>query len=38
VEFLRERGCEQGQGFLFSPAVDAAAMAQLLAAGVMRPA
>jgi len=38
LEFLRERGCEQGQGFLFSPAVDAEAMAQLLAAGAMKPA
>jgi EAL domain-containing protein (putative c-di-GMP-specific phosphodiesterase class I) len=30
-EMLRELGCEMGQGFFFSPAVDAEAAAKLLA-------
>jgi diguanylate cyclase (GGDEF)-like protein/PAS domain S-box-containing protein len=32
LEFLRSRGCEEAQGYLFAPAMDAAAMARWLQA------
>jgi len=35
LEFLRMHRCDQGQGYLFSPAVDPGAMAKLLAAGTL---
>ena len=34
LEFLRSRGCEEAQGFLFAPAMPAAEMAEWLAARV----
>ena len=37
LEFLRMHRCDQGQGYLFSPAVDPEAMAKLLAAGTLEP-
>ena len=37
LEFLRTHRCDQGQGYLFSPAVDPEAMAKLLAAGTLEP-
>ena len=37
LEFLRMHRCDQAQGYLFSPGVDPGAMAQLLAAGSIRP-
>ena len=37
LEFLRMHRCDQGQGYLFSPAVDPGAMAKLLAAGTLEP-
>ncbi len=37
LEFLRMHRCDQGQGYLFSPAVDPEAMAKLLAAGSLEP-
>src|SRR6266704_726964 len=37
LEFLRTHRCDQGQGYLFSPAVDPGAMAKLLAAGTLEP-
>src|SRR6266513_6218818 len=37
LEFLRMHRCDQAQGYLFSPAVDPEAMAQLLAAGSIQP-
>ncbi|TMG78161.1 MAG: EAL domain-containing protein [Betaproteobacteria bacterium] len=37
LEFLRTHRCDQGQGYLFSPAVDPEAMAKLLAAGSLEP-
>jgi diguanylate cyclase (GGDEF)-like protein/PAS domain S-box-containing protein len=37
LEFLRMHRCDQGQGYLFSPAVNPEAMAQLLAAGSLKP-
>jgi EAL domain-containing protein (putative c-di-GMP-specific phosphodiesterase class I) len=37
LEFLRMHRCDQAQGYLFSPAVEPRAMAQLLAAGSIEP-
>jgi len=37
LEFLRMHRCDQAQGYFFSPAVHPGAMAQLLAAGSIRP-
>ncbi len=37
LEFLRMHRCDQAQGYLFSPAVHPEAMAQLLAAGSLKP-
>jgi EAL domain-containing protein (putative c-di-GMP-specific phosphodiesterase class I) len=37
LEFLRSHGCNQGQGYLFSPAVGVEAMKPLLAAGSLKP-
>jgi EAL domain-containing protein (putative c-di-GMP-specific phosphodiesterase class I) len=37
LEFLRRHRCDQAQGFLFSRAVKADAMARLLAAGSLAP-
>jgi diguanylate cyclase (GGDEF)-like protein len=37
LEFLRMHRCDQAQGFLFSRAVEAGAMGQLLAAGSLAP-
>jgi EAL domain-containing protein (putative c-di-GMP-specific phosphodiesterase class I) len=37
LEFLRTHRCDQGQGNLFSPAVNPEAMARLLAAGSLTP-
>jgi EAL domain-containing protein (putative c-di-GMP-specific phosphodiesterase class I) len=37
LEFLRMHGCDQAQGYLFSPAVHPEAVAQLLAAGSLEP-
>jgi diguanylate cyclase (GGDEF)-like protein/PAS domain S-box-containing protein len=38
ADFLRRRGCDFAQGYLFSPAVDASAFEALLARGSMLPA
>ena len=37
LDFLRMHRCDQAQGYFFSPAVHPGAMAQLLAAGSIRP-